>query len=80
MLALSYFGDATKTLQEALDIELNETNKDKMIINESKCHNITFNFSKYNTQPQNLRLNGKIIDPTDQVKLFGVYITSELKW
>ena len=79
-LALSYSGDPTKTLQEALDIELNETNKDRMIINESKCHNITFNFSKFNTQPQNLSLNGKTIDPTNQIKLLGVYITNDLKW
>ena len=33
-LALSYSGDPTKILQVALDTELNETIKDKMIINE----------------------------------------------
>ena len=45
-LVLSYTGDPTETLQKALDLELIETEKDKMIINESKCHNITFNFCK----------------------------------
>ena len=79
-LALSYTGDSTKTLQEALDIELSETIKDKMIINESKCHSITFNFSGKNTPPQNLQLNGNVINPTDKIKLLGVYLTSDLKW
>ena len=37
-LVLSYIGDPTKILQEALDIELKETEKDKMIIIKSKCH------------------------------------------
>ena len=79
-LALSYSGDSNNTFQEALDIEIEETNKDKMIINEKKCHKITFNFSNYNTPPQNLKLNGKIVEQTDQIKLLGVYITDDLKW
>ena len=33
-LALSFSGDSNNTFQEALDIEVEETNKDKMIINE----------------------------------------------
>ena len=45
-LALLYTGDPTETLQKALDFELIETKKDKMIINETKCHNITFNYSQ----------------------------------
>ena len=79
-LVLSYTGDPTKTLQEALDIEIKETEKDKMIINESKCHSITFNFSKNNIPPQNLMLNGNIIKPETKIKLLGVYLTSDLKW
>ena len=51
-----------------------------MIINESKCHSITFNFSGKNTPPQNLQLNGNVINPTDKIKLLGVYLTSDLKW
>ena len=79
-LALSYSGDSNNIFQEALDIEVEETNKDKMIINENKCHKITFNFSKYNTPPLNLKLNGKIVEQTDQIKLLGVHITEDLKW
>ena len=79
-LALSYSGDPTKTFQEALDIESRETNKDKMIINESKCHSITFNFSGKNLPPQNLLLNGNVINPTNKIKLLGVHLTSDLKW
>ena len=79
-LSYTYSGDPTKTLQEALDIELNQTKEDKMIINESKCHVITFNFSKHNVPPQNLRLNDNILNPIDKIKLLGVILTSDLKW
>ena len=51
-----------------------------MIINEGKCNIITFNFSKYNTAPLNLKLNEKILQPVDKIKLLGVYLTSDLKW
>ena len=79
-LSYTYSGDPTKTLQEALDIELNQTKEDKMIINESKCNVITFNFSKHNVPPQNLRLNDNILNPIDKIKLLGVILTSDLKW
>ena len=79
-LALSYSGDPTKILQEALDIELNETIKDKMIINESKCHLMNFNFSKNNFPPQNLKFNGKPINVAKKIKLLGVMLTDDLKW
>ena len=79
-LVLSYTGDPTETLQKALDIELIETEKDKMIINESKCHNITFNFSQKNIPPQNVKLNNKIVNPASKIKLLGVTITDDLKW
>ena len=51
-----------------------------MSINESKCHNITFNFSQKNYYPQNLTLNGKIINTENKIKLLGVNITNDLKW
>ena len=79
-LALSYSGDPTDTLQKALDIELKETKEDKMIINNSKCHAITFNFSKYNSCPKNLRLSDQLIQPVDKIKLLGVILTNDLKW
>ena len=79
-LVHSYSGDPTKVLQEALDIELEGTLKDNMIINESKCHAFTINFSKNNTGPQNLKLNDKLIESVDTIKLLGVYLTNDLKW
>ena len=79
-LVHSYSGDQTKILQEALNIELEETRRDKMIINENKCNVITFNFSHFNTAPQNLTLNDKVIKPVNTIKLLGVFLTNDLKW
>ena len=62
-LAHSYAGDPTAFLQNVLDIESVETLKDKMVINESKCNSITFNFSGKNSAPQNLILNGNPVKP-----------------
>ena len=78
--AHSYSGDPTETLQKALDLELEVTKNNKMIINESKCNVITFNFSNRNTVPQNLKLNDKLLQPVDKIKLLGVYLTNDLKW
>ena len=44
-LALSYSGDQTTILQRALDLELEQTIENKMIVNEKKCNIINFNFS-----------------------------------
>ena len=79
-LAYSYSGDPSEILQKVLDIESLETIKDKMVINESKCNIITFNFSKYNTCPQGLVLNGNILEPCNKITLLGVIITDDLKW
>ncbi len=64
----------------ALDIELDGTMMDRMIKKESKCHVFTIKFSKYNTGPQNLKLNDKVIESVDQIKLLGVFLTNDLKW
>ena len=79
-LAYSYSGDPSEILQQVLDIESLATIKDKMVINESKCNIITFNFSKYNTCPQGLVLNGNILEPCNKITLLGVIITDDLKW
>ena len=79
-LAHSYEGDATKFLQDVLNKEAAGTEKDKMVINESKCNVITFNFSSKNTKPQNLLLNGNQIKTVEKITLLGVTITSDLKW
>ena len=79
-LALSYSGNETTTLQMALDLELTQTNENKMIINEKKCNIINFNFSKYNQTPKSLHLNGNPIETTDKIKLLGVVLTSDLCW
>ena len=50
-LVHSYSGDPTLFLQKVLDIEASETIKDKMVINESKCNTVTFNFSEKNLKP-----------------------------
>ena len=79
-IAYSYSGDPTNALQKALEIEAEVTNKDKMKINASKCHAITFNFAKKNVLPHNLTLNGNVIENCTKIKLLGVIITSDLKW
>ena len=79
-LSYSYSGDPTEILQNALDIESEETRKDKMIINGTKCHAITFNFSQKNKLPQNLNLNGITVDNCDTIKLLGIKISKDLKW
>ena len=52
----------------------------KMLINGSKCHSITLNFSSHNVPPQNLTLQGNIIQPVEEINLLGVVITKNLKW
>ena len=79
-LAYSYSGDPTQVLQNVLDNETLETSKDKMKINESKCHVITFNHSSKNLGPQKLTLNGNELTSVDKIKLLGVIITSDLRW
>ena len=79
-LVHSYSGDPTPFLQTALDIETAETIKDKMVINESKCKVITFNFSEKNLEPENLVLNGNRISSCDKIKLLGVVISKDLSW
>ncbi|CAL4126742.1 unnamed protein product [Meganyctiphanes norvegica] len=79
-LLQSHTGDPTSFLQKGLDIEITETKKDKMVINEAKCNVITFNFSSKNTAPQGLLLNGNIVNSADRIKLLGVIITEDLRW
>ena len=79
-LVHSYTGDCTSFLQRVLDIEATETEKDKMVLNETKCNVITFNFSKKNIAPQNLQLNGNPLNPVSSIKLLGVTITADLRW
>ena len=79
-LAYSYSGDPSQFLQNVLNNETLETNKDKMKINEAKCHVITFNHSSNNIGPRNLTLNGNELTSVDKIKLLGVIITSDLRW
>ena len=76
----SYSGDPTPFLQNVLNIENTETIKDKMIINESKCNIINFNFSGKNSPPQSLQLNDNEISSVKKIKLLGVTITDDLRW
>ena len=79
-LAHSYSGDPSEFLQEVLNIEVSETKKDKMVINEAKCNIITFNFSRINCGPQNLLLNGNLVKSVERITLLGVIITADLRW
>ena len=79
-LSHSYVGDATNFLQDVLNKEAVGTVRDKMVINDTKCNIITFNFSSKNTKPQNLLLNGNPIKSVEKISLLGVIITSDLKW
>ena len=69
----------TRFLQNVLDDETLETSKDKMKINESKCHVITFNHSSKNLGPQKLPLNGNELTSVDKIKLLRVIIISDLR-
>ena len=79
-LSHSYKGDPTNVIQSALDIESEFASKNKMKINSSKCHAITFNFSSKNSEPTNLTRNGETINNCDKIKLLGVIISKDLKW
>ena len=79
-LSYSYSGDPTNILKRALEMEAEEAIKDKMIINLDKCHAITFNFSKKNTAPSNLSIDGHLIQSCDKINLLGVIISQDLKW
>ena len=79
-LSYSYTGDPTDLLQNALNIEATETDKDQMIINGKKCNVITFNFSSNNSPQQDLYLNDNKIEQCDHLKLLGVILSSDLKW
>merc|ERR1711989_218748 len=70
----------TSSLQSVLDIEASKTKENKMVLNEAKCSAITFNFSKKNIAPQNLQLNGNILNSATRINLLGVIITSDLRW
>ena len=76
----SYSGDPTEVLQAALYVEAKETHNDRMLINSSKCHAITFNNSQKNIEPQNLVLDGNLIQSCKKIKLLGVIISYDLKW
>ena len=76
----SYSGNSTQFLQNVLNIENEETIKDKMIINEAKCNIINFNFSGKNSPPQNLQLNNKNISSVERIKLLGLILTNDLRW
>ena len=79
-LAYSYSGDPTKYLQQVLDAEAIETNRNIMLINEAKCNVITFNFSKNNICPQGLTINGNPLHQCNKIKLLGVILSDDLKW
>ena len=79
-LAHSYSGDPSQFLQKVLNIEAEETKKDKMIINELKCNVITFNFSESNKKPEGLTLYGNPIRSCDKITLLGIIISEDLSW
>ena len=63
-----------------LIIEVAETVRNKMEINEAKCNMITFNFSSKNIAPNNLQLNGNIIKSVNSLTLLGIILTDDLRW
>ena len=73
-LVHSYSGDPSPFLQNVINTENTETIKDKMIINESKCNIIDFNFSCNNITPQKLILNNNDILSVNRIKLMDVII------
>ena len=79
-LSFSYHGNPANVLQEALEREEKQTEKDKMIINTKKCNVITFNYSTKNSPPQNLTLNNNALEIANKIKLLGVIITDDMKW
>ena len=75
-----FSGDPTPFLQDVLDLESTETEKDKMLINEFKCNIINFNNSNENIVPQQLVLHGNKINSVGRINLLGVIITNDLRW
>ena len=79
-LAHSFSEDPSEFLQMVLSLEATGTTKNKMVINEDKCNIITFNFSSSNIEPNNLRLNGNLLNSVSKITLLGVIITDDLQW
>merc|ERR1712055_1233532 len=76
----SFKDDCTPSLQRVLDIEATETKANKMVLNESKCSAITFNFSAKNSVPKNLLLNGNTLNSVSSINLLGVTISDDIRW
>ena len=51
-----------------------------MVINESKCNTVTFNFSEKKLKPSCLILNGNEVKAAKSINLLGVNITDDLSW
>ena len=79
-MSYSYSGDPIEFLQQVLDVEANETNIDKRVINVAKCDVITFNILGKNVCPQVLSINGIPMQQCDKIKLQGVKLSEYLKW
>ena len=79
-IALNYSGDPTTTIQKCLDRISKEAQENNMVINASKCHSVTFNFSEKNIEPINLTINGNKIENKSSIKLLGVTLSNDLKW
>ena len=56
------------------------TEKQKMILNESKTKAMIFNFTKKHQFTSRLQLKGKNVEIVTQTKLLGTIITNDLKW
>merc|ERR1712055_533487 len=76
----SFTDDCTPFLQRVLDTETAETKANKMVVNESKCSAITFNFSAKSSGPQYLLLNGNTLNSVSSINLLGVTISDDLRW
>ena len=75
-----YIAPESLKSQKWLDEISKWTEDQKMMINESKCKTMIFNFTNNYKFTTNLKINNKSLEVIDSTKLLGTILSNDLKW